>query len=56
MIKLAEDKNLCLQMGQAGQQKVKDYYSWEAKGKLLARVYKDIDVMRTQSTDKLLFS
>jgi len=42
MIKLAEDKKMCLQMGQAGQQKVKDFYSWEAKGKLFAHIYKDI--------------
>lgn len=42
MVKLAEDRNLCLQMGQAGQQKVKDYYSWEAKGELFAYLYKDV--------------
>jgi glycosyltransferase involved in cell wall biosynthesis len=42
MIKLAKDKNLCIQMGQAGRQKIKDYYSWEAKGKLLAHIYKDL--------------
>jgi len=42
MIKLAEDKKMCLQLGQAGQQKVKDYYSWKAKGDLFAQVYKDI--------------
>jgi glycosyltransferase involved in cell wall biosynthesis len=42
MVKLAKDRNLCFQMGQAGQQKIKDYYSWEAKGRLLAQVYKGI--------------
>ena len=42
MVKLAEDRNLCIQMGQAGQQKVKDFYSWEAKGNLFAHIYKDI--------------
>jgi glycosyltransferase involved in cell wall biosynthesis len=42
MVKLAKDRNLCFQMGQAGQQKIKDYYSWEAKGKLLSQVYKSI--------------
>lgn len=57
MIRLAEDRNLCLQMGQAGQQKVKNYYSWEAKGKLLAHVYKNIDsVTRTWLTEKSLSS
>ncbi len=42
MIKLAKDKPLCMQMGKAGQQKVKDYYSWEAKGKLFAHIYKNL--------------
>jgi glycosyltransferase involved in cell wall biosynthesis len=46
MIRLAKDRNLCVQMGQAGQQKVKDYYSWEAKGKLFARIYKEIDSVK----------
>jgi glycosyltransferase involved in cell wall biosynthesis len=47
MVKLAEDSNLCVQMGQAGQQKVKEFYSWEAKGKLLAHIYKELgSVMR----------
>lgn len=43
MIKLAEDRDLCLKMGQAGQQKVKDHYSWKAKGKLFVTVYKNFD-------------
>lgn len=42
MIKLAENRDLCLQMGQQGQQRVKDYYSWEAKGKRFAQVYKSV--------------
>ncbi|MBW4554051.1 MAG: glycosyltransferase [Aphanocapsa sp. GSE-SYN-MK-11-07L] len=42
MAKLAEDRNLCIQMGQAGQQKVKELYSWEAKGTLFAHIYKDM--------------
>jgi glycosyltransferase involved in cell wall biosynthesis len=42
MRRLATDKNLCRQMGQVGQQKAKDCYSWEAKGKLFDRIYNDI--------------
>lgn len=42
MIKLAENRDLCVQMGQKGQQRVKDYYSWEAKGKRFAQVYKSV--------------
>ncbi len=42
MIKLAENRDLCVQMGQKGQQRVKDYYSWEAKGKRFAQVYKNV--------------
>ncbi|MGD1875410.1 MAG: glycosyltransferase family 4 protein [Mastigocoleus sp.] len=41
MVKLAEEKDLCIQMGRAGQQKIKDFYSWEKKGKWLANVYDD---------------
>ncbi|HEY9768029.1 MAG TPA: glycosyltransferase [Coleofasciculaceae cyanobacterium] len=41
MVKLAQNPNLCVQMGQMGQQRVKELYSWEAKGKWLAKVYKD---------------
>lgn len=47
MIKLAGDPDLCLKMGQTGQKKVKDYYSWEAKGKLFAHIYKNLDNLRT---------
>lgn len=43
MIKLAVDRNLCLQMGQKGQQKVKHCYSWEAKGKHLAQLYEAVN-------------
>jgi glycosyltransferase involved in cell wall biosynthesis len=41
MVKLAKDKNLCAHMGRAGQQKIKDRYSWEMKGKWLANVYEN---------------
>jgi glycosyltransferase involved in cell wall biosynthesis len=39
MICVANDKNLRLQMGRAGQQRVRERYSWEAKGRELDRVY-----------------
>jgi len=42
MIKLAGNRDLCVQMGQKGQQKVKNYYSWEAKGKHFAQVYENV--------------
>lgn len=42
MIRLAQDQNLCRKMGRSGQQRVKDIYSWEAKGKRLSRVYQEI--------------
>jgi len=42
MVKLAEDHELRVQMGRAGQQKIKDYYSWEAKGKQFAHVYEGL--------------
>lgn len=53
MIRLATDKNLCLQMGQAGQQKVRDRYSWEAKGKWFAQVYKELVAKSDISVEKL---
>jgi glycosyltransferase involved in cell wall biosynthesis len=42
MVCLASDHNLCLQMGRLGQQRVRECYSWEIKGKQLAQIYEDI--------------
>ena len=39
MVQIAESGDLRLQMGKAGQERVKDYYSWEARGKYLATTY-----------------
>ena len=39
MTQIAASEDLRLQMGQAGQQRVKNYYSWEARGKYLAKTY-----------------
>ncbi len=41
MVKLAENPELCLQMGRMGQQRIQELYSWEAKGKWLSKVYQD---------------
>lgn len=42
MVKLAEDSSLCIQMGQAGKQRIQEFYSWEAKGKQFAKTYEEI--------------
>jgi glycosyltransferase involved in cell wall biosynthesis len=42
MIRLASDNNLRLQMGRSGQQRVREYYSWEVKGKQLSQIYAEI--------------
>jgi glycosyltransferase involved in cell wall biosynthesis len=47
MTRLATDKNLRLQMGRSGQQRVREYYSWEVKGKQLAQIYERIVVRKT---------
>lgn len=41
MVKLAENPELCLQMGKMGQQRIRELYSWSAKGKWLSKVYQD---------------
>ncbi|MEM7759671.1 MAG: glycosyltransferase, partial [Cyanobacteria bacterium P01_A01_bin.40] len=41
MQKLAENPDLCRQMGQMGQQRIREQYSWSAKGKWLSKVYQD---------------
>jgi glycosyltransferase involved in cell wall biosynthesis len=44
MVSLATDDHLCLQMGLSGQQRVRESYTWEVKGKQLAQVYEEIAV------------
>ena len=39
MVHLAESPELRFQMGQAGQERVNNYYSWTAKGQYLAETY-----------------
>lgn len=42
MSRLAADRSLRLQMGQAGQQRVKEYFAWDAKGEFLSNLYAEI--------------
>jgi glycosyltransferase involved in cell wall biosynthesis len=42
MVRLAKDPELRVQMGEAGQKRVKELYSWEAKGQSLAQLYSEI--------------
>lgn len=42
MLKLAQNSDLRLQMGEAGRQRVKSEFSWEVKGKRLNAIYQDV--------------
>jgi glycosyltransferase involved in cell wall biosynthesis len=42
MVRLASNPELRIKMGQAGQQRIDDYYTWERKGQFIAQLYKDI--------------
>jgi glycosyltransferase involved in cell wall biosynthesis len=42
MVQLAEDVDLRVKMGQAGQQRVRELFTWEAKGKLFTQIYQDL--------------
>lgn len=42
MTRLIKDSELRVSMGQAGQKRVRDRYSWETKGQLLAQLYEEI--------------
>lgn len=48
MVCLAEDPELRISMGQAGQKRVREAYSWEAKGQLLSQLYEE--VLKLQQT------
>jgi glycosyltransferase involved in cell wall biosynthesis len=41
MVKLAENPDLCVQMGTIGQQRIQELYSWSAKGEWLSKVYQE---------------
>ncbi|PZV14666.1 MAG: glycosyl transferase family 1 [Leptolyngbya sp.] len=61
MIEMTSNSPLCIQMGQAGQRRVQEFYSWEAKGKQFAKIYEQIadsnlvadSVERIQTSRKL---
>lgn len=42
MIQLAENVDMRVTMGQAGQQRVRELFSWDAKGKLFTQIYQDL--------------
>ncbi|MBD2445734.1 glycosyltransferase family 4 protein [Nostoc sp. FACHB-152] len=42
MICLAKDADLRLRMGQAGQKRVRDIFSWELKGSFMSQCYQDV--------------
>nr|WP_310482300.1 glycosyltransferase family 4 protein [Chamaesiphon sp. VAR_48_metabat_403] len=42
MVRLASDKQLRFDMGRSGQHRVREYYSWEVKGKQLAQIYQEL--------------
>lgn len=42
MAKLVKDRDLMLRMGQAGQQRVREFYSWSVKGKQLSQAYEEV--------------
>lgn len=46
MIHLAQDPDLKLRMGQAGQQRVKDVFNWEIKGYFISQCYQNICTMQ----------
>ena len=41
MVELAENPDLCVRMGQQGQERIREFYSWEAKAQRLSDVYRD---------------
>ena len=42
MIRLANDPELRLSMGQAGQLRVKEFYNWEIRGQQMCQLYEDV--------------
>jgi glycosyltransferase involved in cell wall biosynthesis len=49
MVKLAGDKQLRFDMGRSGQLRVREYYSWEVKGKQLAQIYQELVIDPSQN-------
>jgi glycosyltransferase involved in cell wall biosynthesis len=53
MTRLAQDNNLRMQMGQAGQMLIAESYNWEAKAKVLTKVYEEIVTPLRSELDRL---
>ena len=56
MIQFAKNLPLCRQMGQAGQQRVRECYSWTAKGQQFANTYEKVGVLQTLNHSPELLS
>ncbi len=39
MCRLAQDVDLCIEMGKAGEQRAREIFTWDAQGKLYAQIY-----------------
>lgn len=46
MIRLAKDSDLRLRMGQAGQKRARDVFSWNLKGSFISQCYQDICIQQ----------
>jgi glycosyltransferase involved in cell wall biosynthesis len=53
MIQIAQDGNLRQQLGQAGQLRVQENYSWNSKGKHLAQLYEAIALQKNDDSSHL---
>jgi glycosyltransferase involved in cell wall biosynthesis len=51
MVRLAEDKELRIRMGRAGQKLVKQMYSWEARGEYLTQLYRQVSTRSPRQED-----
>ncbi|OGW85212.1 MAG: hypothetical protein A3A81_02165 [Omnitrophica bacterium RIFCSPLOWO2_01_FULL_45_10b] len=51
MLKLAQDSELRIRMGEAGRKRVAEHFSWDKKGEMISQVYKEIVSKNTKSTD-----
>lgn len=52
MVRLAEDVDLRIQMGRAGQQWVKECFSWDRKGELFTKVYENLVLSQRLSIER----
>ena len=50
MLRLAEDPELRVRMGQASRQRVKEYFDWDEKGLFMARLYESLSTVEEGTT------